>query len=102
MARRRRLRHGYGTLEHGQLSAAVIGELRGPASGCGCRVFSPTRRCACRPPGWRRTPTLSVVCGPIERDADDRNAMANPAVLVEVLSDGTEAYDRGEKFEHYR
>ena len=26
----------------------------------------------------------------------------NPTVLVEVLSDSTEAYDRGRKFEHYR
>ncbi len=32
----------------------------------------------------------------------DRNALANPVVLVEVLSDGTEAYDRGDKFAHYR
>ncbi len=28
--------------------------------------------------------------------------MTNPTVLVEVLSDSTEAYDRGEKFAHYR
>jgi len=28
--------------------------------------------------------------------------MVNPTMLIEVLSDGTERYDRGEKFEHYR
>ena len=28
--------------------------------------------------------------------------MLNPIVIVEVLSDSTEAYDRGKKFEHYR
>ncbi len=28
--------------------------------------------------------------------------LLNPMVLVEVLSDSTEAYDRGKKFEHYR
>ena len=28
--------------------------------------------------------------------------MVNPTVVVEVLSDGTEAYDRGEKLEHYQ
>lgn len=26
----------------------------------------------------------------------------NPTLLVEVLSDSTEAYDRGKKFSHYR
>ena len=28
--------------------------------------------------------------------------MTNPAILVEVLSEGTEAYDRGSKAAHYR
>ena len=28
--------------------------------------------------------------------------LLNPVVLIEVLSDSTEAYDRGKKFEHYR
>ena len=28
--------------------------------------------------------------------------LLNPVVLVEVLSDSTEAYDRWKKFEHYR
>jgi Uma2 family endonuclease len=30
------------------------------------------------------------------------DTVVNPTVLVEVLSDSTEAYDRGTKFEHYR
>lgn len=91
-----------GTLEHGQLSASVIGELLARAAGCGCRVFSADAKVRVRATGLATYPDASVVCGPIERDPDDRNAMINPVVLVEVLSDGTEAYDRGEKFEHYR
>jgi Uma2 family endonuclease len=47
-------------------------------------------------------PDLSVVCGRIERDPEDANVVINPIVLIEVLSDSTEAYDRGEKFAHYR
>ena len=30
------------------------------------------------------------------------DTLANPLLIVEVLSDSTEAYDRGEKFQHYR
>jgi len=30
------------------------------------------------------------------------DTVVNPTVLVEVLSNSTEAYDRGRKFEHYR
>jgi Putative restriction endonuclease len=34
--------------------------------------------------------------------ADDLHAVTNPTVITEVLSDGTEAFDRGEKFGYYR
>lgn len=43
-----------------------------------------------------------MICGPIERDSDDANTATNPTVIVEILSDSTEAYDRGDKFVHYR
>lgn len=91
-----------GTLEHGSLSAAMVGELRALAMACGCQVFTSDAKLRVRATGLATYPDVSVVCGAIERDPDDRNAMTNPAVLVEVLSDATEAYDRGEKFDHYR
>lgn len=33
---------------------------------------------------------------------DRRDVITNPALIVEVLSDSTEAYDRGDKFAYYR
>jgi len=45
---------------------------------------------------------VTVVCGTREVSSIDRNALTNPKVIVEVLSDSTEADDRGEKFAHYR
>jgi Uma2 family endonuclease len=47
-------------------------------------------------------PDVSVVCGRAERDSQDRDAIVNPLILVEVTSPGTEDYDRGEKLEHYQ
>ncbi|MEO7331474.1 MAG: Uma2 family endonuclease [Minicystis sp.] len=42
-----------------------------------------------------------VVCGePVFTD-ETRDTLVNPVVIVEVLSDSTERYDRGDKFEHY-
>ena len=91
-----------GTIAHGQLSAQMIMELGRLAAACGCRVHTTDVKIRVRATGLATYPDASVICGPTERDPDDRNAAVNPAVLVEVLSDGTEAYDRGEKFEHYR
>ncbi|MGB0679910.1 MAG: Uma2 family endonuclease [Polyangiales bacterium] len=47
-------------------------------------------------------PDLSVVCHALEHASDDADAVCNPCLVVEVLSDSTEAYDRGEKFFFYR
>lgn len=44
----------------------------------------------------------AIVCGATERDPDKKTNITNPRVLVEVTSDSTEDYDRGEKLEHYK
>lgn len=46
-------------------------------------------------------PDASVVCGDTRFEDPSRDTVLNPAVVVEVLSDSTEGYDRGEKFEQY-
>ena len=42
-----------------------------------------------------------MVCGDLEGDKADPEAITNPRVLIEVLSDSTESYDRGKKFDFY-
>jgi Uma2 family endonuclease len=45
---------------------------------------------------------VAIVCGELELDREDPLAVTNPKLLVEVLSPSTEAYDRGEKWAHFR
>jgi Uma2 family endonuclease len=47
-------------------------------------------------------PDLTVVCGPLQFAAGTDDTVVNPILIAEVLSDSTEAYDRGTKFQHYR
>ena len=47
-------------------------------------------------------PDVGVVCGEPRFEDDVFDTLLNPIVIVEVLSPSTEAYDRGEKFSHYR
>lgn len=91
-----------GTPEHGNLAMMIGSELVRLALACGCRVFNSDVRVRVTKTGLTTYPDVSAVCGPVERDTRDKNAVTNPTVLVEVLSDATEAYDRGEKFDHYR
>jgi len=47
-------------------------------------------------------PDMSVICGEPETSEYYKDALINPIVIVEVLSDSTANYDRGEKFFLYR
>jgi Uma2 family endonuclease len=91
-----------GTSTHAGLIAAVAGELRAQLKGKRCRVFSADLKIRIQATGLSTYPDTSVVCGRLDMDAGDKNASTNPTVIVEVLSDSSEAYDRGEKFAHYR
>ena len=91
-----------GTIEHGRLAMSFGHQLLTALAGRPCVVLSSDVRVRIRATDRTTYPDLSVVCGQIERADDDRHAITNPIVLVEVLSDATEADDRGEKFAHYR
>jgi Uma2 family endonuclease len=91
-----------GTIEHGALALAVAGELREALRGKPCRAFSSDVRVRIPETGLTTYPDLSIVCGRVETAPEDKDAITNPVVLVEVLSDSTEAYDRGAKAAHYR
>ncbi|CAK8712943.1 MAG: putative restriction endonuclease [Candidatus Electronema aureum] len=47
-------------------------------------------------------PDVVVVCRKEEYADDKKDVLLNPVIIVEILSDGTEAYDRGDKFSHYQ
>jgi Uma2 family endonuclease len=47
-------------------------------------------------------PDVMIVEGEPESLESSPNVILNPTVIVEVLSDSTEAYDRGDKFKLYR
>jgi len=91
-----------GTIEHGGLAAAFAGELRLLLRGKPCRVFNSDVRLFVPDTGLTTYPDGMVVCGTLVAATHDAQAVANPALVFEVLSDSTEAYDRGAKWAHYR
>lgn len=67
-----------------------------------CRVYPSDLKLRIEATGLYTYPDLSVVCGEPKLETESRDVLLNPVVLIEVLSDSTEAYDRGKKFQHYR
>lgn len=47
-------------------------------------------------------PDMVVICGEVEYHDDQKDVILNPKVVLEVLSDSTEEFDRGIKFMRYR
>jgi Uma2 family endonuclease len=90
-----------GTLEHSAVAANIIGELRSLLRGGGCRVLTSDMRLK-TPSDRYLYPDASVFCGQPEYEDSSRDVLLNPRVVIEVLSDSSEGYDRGDKFAHYR
>ena len=89
-----------GTPRHSALKANVVALFRALLHGRPCRPYDSDLKIRVPDTGLATYPDLSVICGPLARDPEDRNAVTNPTLLVEVLSPSTEAWDRGGKFAH--
>ena len=69
----------------------------------GCRVLTGNVRIKVPSAPPYRYADASALCGKAEfEEIGGVDALVNPQLLVEVLSPSTEAYDRGEKFTHYK
>lgn len=91
-----------GTLDHSGLKISVAAILVGLLRGKRCRVFDSDLAVRVLATGRLTYPDASVVCGSAEMDPENKNALTNPRVIVEVLSESTEKADRGDKFAHYQ
>ena len=95
-----------GTIDHAGLAAAITTELTLRLRGKRCRVFSSDLRVRIQATDLTTElatyPDVTVICGQAETLPDDPHAVVNPTVIVEVLSDSTEAHDRGAKAASYR
>ena len=90
-----------GTPAHADLAAAAI-RLLGNALLGHSRVSSSDLKIRVEATDLSTFPDVTVVCGERRVSTRDPNAVVNPTLLLEVTSDSTEDYDRGEKLAHYK
>ncbi len=90
------------TREHNLLVGNVVAELRNALRKKPCEVYPSDMRSNIPATGLYTYPDAVVVCGKPEFADEAHDTLLNPKVLVEVLSESSESYDRGKKFEQYR
>jgi len=96
------------SLEHSTICSNLVATLVPQLRRKPCRVLSPNMKIRSSPAvhgslkGMFSYADLSVVCGEPRFHDQHRDVLLNPRLIVEVLSPGTEAFDRGGKFLRYR
>ena len=90
------------TIAHVTITGNVNGELRQRLRGGPCRAVASEMRVQVGEGRRYVYPDVVAFCGEPRFMDGTLDTLMNPALIVEVLSPSTEAYDRGEKFLHYR
>jgi Uma2 family endonuclease len=89
------------SLRHNEITANVLTEFRGSLRGTNCGAYGSDLRIL-TPSGLYTYPDVSVICGEVQLVPDRADTAINPIVIVEVLAEATEEYDRGDKFVLYQ
>lgn len=87
---------------HNLIALNIGSEIRGHLKGRNCEAYPSDMRVFVPRFGLYTYPDVSIVCGKPEFQDAVLDTLLNPVLLIEILSDSTESYDRGKKFQHYR
>lgn len=88
--------------EHNLITMNTANGLYNQVTERGCRVYASDMRVGIGAGVSYFYPDIAVTCDRPRFEDDALDILTNPQVIIEVLSDATESYDRGEKFAHYR
>jgi Uma2 family endonuclease len=88
--------------EHVTIVANLAYLLVGQFKGRPCMAFTNDMRLKVTETGLYTYPDVAALCSEPEFEDAEQDTLTNPSLIIEVLSDSTERYDRGNKFAHYR
>lgn len=87
---------------HVLIVSNIVAALHGQLRRRPCNVYAADLRVKIQASGLYTYPDVIVACGTLQFDDDHRDTLLNPTLIVEVLSESTQDYDRGGKFAQYR
>lgn len=87
---------------HNRIFTNFFGELSHKLKGKSCLPYGSDLRIHIPENTLYTYPDISIICGEMELTDDKFDTATNPSVIIELLSDSTRNYDKGEKFTLYR
>jgi len=87
---------------HNLITANIIRVLGNQLLDRPCNVYPSDMRVKVSATGKYTYPDVVVACDEERFDDAEKDTLLNPVVIIEILSESTESYDRGKKFEQYQ
>lgn len=88
--------------QHNRITVNVTALLHTQLQRSPCEAFANDMRVKVSAESMYTYPDLAVVCGEAKFEDTALDTLLNPTLIIEVLSDSTEKYDRGKKFAYYQ
>jgi Uma2 family endonuclease len=87
---------------HNRINRDLIVEIMNQFAGRPCEVFFCEMRVKIVATNSYAYPDVAILCGGAAFEDANVDTLLNPQVIIEILSESTEAHDRGRKLQHYR
>lgn len=91
-----------GSINHNRIVGDLYGKLNRTLLNKNCEAFMNEMKVWIETEQLFTYPDILVVCGKPQFYQDRDDIVTNPRLIVEILSEATKNYDRGEKFKFYR
>ncbi|MDB5358074.1 MAG: hypothetical protein JWN24_4527 [Phycisphaerales bacterium] len=88
--------------EHNRIKDNLARAAGNRLEGGPCEVLTSDMRVKVNATGLYTYPDMTILCGKPQLEDAHGDTLVNPRVIVEILSDTTEKYDRRTKFAQYR
>ncbi len=89
-----------GSINHSRIFTNLIVSIDKNVRKLGCNTYGPGTSLKIAEANSIFLPDLMISCN--EHDKDALKYLTSPTVIIEILSDSTEIYDRNQKWDHYR
>lgn len=90
------------SLKHNKIFSNLFGDIAFKLKGKGCRPYGSDLRIHIPKNTLFTYPDISIICGEPDLTDDKFDTATNPSVIIELLSESTRNYHKGEKFTLYR
>lgn len=87
---------------HNEIFSNLFLHIASKLKGTPCRPYGSDKRLHIPENSLYTYPDISIYCNGLKPSATDKDSSILPTTIIEILSESTQSYDRGDKFKLYR